>query len=113
MALQIHDILDAMQKDLARSLPELKVDGGAARNDLLMQFQADILGVDTVRPLITSTTALGAALQAGLGVGVFASLAEIRKIWKEERRFRPRMKRKDAAEHLRRWEIGVRQARIH
>ena len=112
VALQIQDVLDAMQRDLGRSLPELKVDGGASANDLLMQFQADILGVDTVRPRVISTTSLGAALQAGLTVGLFSSLAEIRKTWTESARWRPKMKKKDVGEILRRWEIGVRQARL-
>lgn len=112
VAFQIHDLVDAMQKDLAQSFPELRVDGGATANNLLLQFQADLLDIDTVRPRITSTTSLGAALKAGLTVGVYDSLADIRKAWKEERRFKPRMKRREASEHLRRWEVAVRRARL-
>jgi glycerol kinase len=111
IAFQIHDILDAMQQDLGHRLHELKVDGGASRNDLLLQFQADLLGVDTIRPSITSTTALGAALQAGLTVGLFGSIPDLRKTWREERRARPRMDRKEAAERVERWSIAVRRAR--
>ncbi len=112
IALQIHDILRAMQQDLGKPIPELKVDGAAARNDGLVQFQADVLGIDAVRPQITSTTSLGAALQAGLSIGLFPSIAEIRKIWKEEARFRPKMKKRELNEHLERWNKGVRQARL-
>jgi glycerol kinase len=112
IAFQIHDILKAMQQDLGRPLRELKVDGGASRNDLLLQFQADILGVEVVRPQITSTTALGAALQAGLTTGIFSSPAAIKKIWKEERRFRPPRRRRDVTEHIARWETALRQARL-
>jgi glycerol kinase len=119
VAFQIHDILSAMQQDLAEAgdgakaaIRDLKVDGGAARNHLLMQFQADILGCEVVRPQITSTTALGAALLAGLAVGVFPSTASICKIWKEDCRFKPKLKRKEVTELLKRWERAVRQARL-
>ncbi|MCZ6793612.1 MAG: glycerol kinase GlpK [Planctomycetota bacterium] len=113
IALTVHDLLKAMHQDVGKPIPELKVDGGAAQNDLLLQFQADVLGVDTVRPQITSTTALGAALQAGLTVGLYPSPGEIRKIWQEESRFHPRMKKRDVNEHVKRWENGVRQARMY
>ena len=118
IAFQIHDILSAMQLDIEENdggekgaIQELKVDGGASNNALLMQFQADLLGCEAVRPCITSTTALGAALQAGLTTGLFASTTEIRGIWQEDCRFKPRMKKKDVAEHVERWEHAVRQAR--
>jgi glycerol kinase len=118
VAFQINDILTAMREDLGRagtgskdSLVELKVDGGASNNDLLMQFQADLLGCDAVRPAITSTTALGAALQAGLTVGIFDSLEDIRETWREDRRFSPGMKASEVARNTTRWEAAVRQAR--
>ena len=86
IALQSADVLEAMQKDAAIQLNELRVDGGAARNDLLMQFQADILGVPVVRPVVTETTALGAAYLAGLAVGVWSGTDEIAKISYRTRR---------------------------
>jgi glycerol kinase len=89
IALQNHDILHAMQKDSGRRLASLKVDGGAAANDLLMQIQADVLGVPIVRPANVETTAFGAAFLAGLGVGVWRSKADIARTWKVDRRFEP------------------------
>jgi glycerol kinase len=109
IAFQVRDLADAMARDLGRALRALKVDGGAAANDLLLQFQADILGRPVVRPRVTSTTALGAALLAGLTVGLFPSLAAIRKSWSEERRFLPRLPRREAQEHLRRWQAAVKK----
>jgi len=118
VAFQMNDILTAMRKDLQEdetsskdSIRELKVDGGASNNDLLMQFQADLLGCDAVRPAITSTTALGAALQAGLTVGIFNSLQQIRETWREDRRFSPEMDASKVNENTARWEAAVRQAR--
>jgi glycerol kinase len=99
-----------MEKDIGKPLREIKVDGGAAANDLLLQFQADILGRAIVRPRITSITALGAGLLAGLAVGLFGSLKEIRAAWKEDRRFRPAMTRRAAEEHLARWREAIRKA---
>lgn len=112
IAFQIHDVIRAMEQDLGRRIRELKVDGGAARNNLLMQFQADLLATETVRPRITATTALGVALQAGMTVDLFPSLATIQKSWKEELRFKPRMKKREIAEHLKRWEAAIRQVRL-
>jgi glycerol kinase len=110
IAFQCHDVLRAMEKDIGKPLREIKVDGGAAANDLLLQFQADILGRAIVRPRITSITALGAGLLAGLAVGFFGSLKEIRAAWKEDRRFRPAMTRRAAEEHLARWREAIRKA---
>ncbi len=112
IAFQIRDLLDAMQQDLGAPITELKVDGGAARNGLLMQFQADLLGCEAVRPQTTSTTALGAALQAGLTIGVFESLDAIRAAWREDVRFRPSMAKDEVATHIERWERAIRQARL-
>ena len=100
-----------MQRDAAQPLLELRVDGGATVNDLLMQFQADVLGVPVVRPTIAETTALGAAYLAGLAVGFWGSLEELTRNWKVGRRFEPRMRRDEATEHLRQWSRAVERAR--
>ncbi len=89
VAFQIADILRAMSDDLGAPLTELRVDGGACRNDLLMQTQADLLGTTLVRPTMIETTALGAAFLAGLATGVWRSTNDIRHAWKEDRRFEP------------------------
>lgn len=89
IAHQCADVLEAMRRDTTAALTELRVDGGAARNDLLMQLQADLIGVPVVRPSITETTALGAAYLAGLAVGVWASEQDIAVLWRADRRFEP------------------------
>ena len=89
IAFQTYDIAQAMAKDMNASLTELKVDGGASRNNLLMQSQADILGIKVVRPRITETTALGAAYLAGLAVGFWKNTDEIKNQWQIERCFEP------------------------
>ncbi len=91
IAFQVADVVEAMQSDSGSSIAELRVDGGAARNDLLMQLQADILGVPVVRPTITETTALGAAYLAGLAVGFWPGEAELARHWTVDRRFEPGM----------------------
>jgi glycerol kinase len=111
IAYQSADVLEAMQKDAGQPLSELRVDGGAAANDLLMQFQADILGVPVVRPRILETTALGAAYLAGLHTGVWSSREEIAAQWQMERRFEPRMARAEAAGLLARWREAVSRSR--
>jgi glycerol kinase len=110
IALQNVDILRAMQRDADRPLTVLKVDGGAAANDLLMQFQADVLGVEISRPALVETTALGAAFLAGLGTGVWRDQAEVRSTWREQRRFHPTSDRARVAEHLARWDAAVAKA---
>ncbi len=105
-----YDILAAMQKDLGAKLKILRVDGGACVNNLLMQFQADILGVKLVRPKMIETTALGAAFLAGLAVGLWKSQAEIASHWKEDKSFLPRMPKKEVAVHLARWREAVKKA---
>ena len=107
IALQNVDILKAMEQDLGRSLKVLRVDGGACQNDLLMQMQADFLDREIVRPQMTETTALGAALLAGLAVGVFDDLEEIRTTWREERRFRAEMGTRKREKHLEAWRDGL------
>ena len=89
IAFQTMDIVNAMQKDAGVTLKELKVDGGASRNNLLMQFQADILGTSVIRPTVTETTALGAAYLAGLAVGYWESIDHIKSQWGVETAFRP------------------------
>ena len=89
IAFQTMDIVAAMERDAGVPLAELKVDGGASRNNLMMQFQADILGANVIRPEVTETTALGACYLAGLAVGYWDSLDEIRQQWKAERTFAP------------------------
>jgi glycerol kinase len=111
IAFQSADVLSAMQKDAGVAVAELRVDGGATRNELLMQFQADLLGVPVVRPEVTETTALGAAYLAGLAVGTWKDAEEIRANWKVARRFEPTMSR-DAAAALRAgWEKAVSRAK--
>ncbi len=89
IAFQTMDIVRAMEKDAGVRLAELKVDGGASRNNLMMQFQSDILGASVIRPEVTETTAMGACYLAGLAVGYWDSLDEIRSQWKAERVFNP------------------------
>ena len=89
IAFQTMDIVGAMERDAGVRLSELKVDGGASRNNLMMQFQADILGTEVIRPVVTETTAMGAAYLAGLAVGYWDSLYEIRRQWQAERVFTP------------------------
>ena len=111
IAFQSAEVLTAMQKDAAGPLIELRVDGGATANNLLMQFQADVLGVPVVRPRITETTALGAAWLAGLGVGFWRSPDELARNWQVERRFEPAMSRDEATDRLRRWSRAVERSR--
>ncbi|MBD0302529.1 MAG: glycerol kinase, partial [Tolypothrix sp. T3-bin4] len=105
------DVIDAMRQDSKLSLSELRVDGGASRNDLLMQFQADILGVPVVRPKITETTALGAAYLAGLAVGYWESEAEIVQHWQVEKRFEPTMSADHRLTLLDSWRQAIAQTR--
>jgi glycerol kinase len=111
IAFQSAEVLIAMQRDAGIRLAELRVDGGATANDLLMQFQADLLGVPVVRPRTTETTALGAAYLAGLATGVWSSGAEIAAQWQASRAFAPRMSRDEAAGRLARWRRAVERAK--
>jgi glycerol kinase len=110
IAYQSADVLEAMQKDSGETLTELRVDGGAAANDLLMQFQADILGVPVVRPKVLETTALGAAYLAGLAIELWKSREEIAAQWQVERRFQPSMPRAEADALLARWREAVQRS---
>ncbi|MGH8697053.1 MAG: FGGY-family carbohydrate kinase, partial [Burkholderiales bacterium] len=105
------EVLLAMQNDAAHALAELRVDGGATANDLLMQFQADLLGVPVARPRVLETTALGAAYLAGLATGVWRSAEEIASQWRRERLFEPRLSRDAAESRLSRWARAVERAK--
>ncbi len=111
IAFQSAALLQAMSRDLgdAAAVKELRVDGGAVVNDLLMQFQADLLGIAVVRPKVIETTALGAAYLAGLSVGVYQSLDELSAQWQAERTFEPTMPRERAQQLMANWERAVRQ----
>ncbi|UBF25584.1 glycerol kinase GlpK [Kovacikia minuta CCNUW1] len=110
IAYQTADVLDAMRQDAKLELSELRVDGGASRNDSLMQFQADVLGVPVVRPKVTETTALGAAYLAGLAVGYWKSKQEIVQLWQMDKRFEPTISA-DQRQSLRDgWQQAVGQA---
>ncbi len=111
IAFQVADVLSAMQAESNIKLKELRVDGGACKNDLLMQFQADLLGVPVVRPVIQETTALGAAYLAGLAVGFWRNQAEIAKQWQVDRTFEPAMK-SDQRDKLRtQWNKALERAK--
>ncbi len=111
VALEVADLAQAMQADAGLKLSELRVDGGAAVNDLLMQFQADVLQTPVVRPRVLETTALGAAYMAGLAVGYWKSLDEIEANWRVERRFKPRLGSGEAQARRERWARAVERAR--
>lgn len=107
IALSSAELLEAMNADLPEPVTELRVDGGAAKNDLLMQLQADFMGIPVVRPVETETTALGAAYLAGLGGGIWSTVDEVRALWQEERRFEPRISGDERAARLGQWRRGV------
>jgi glycerol kinase len=111
IAFQSAELLGAMQADADLPIESLRVDGGATANDLLMQIQADLLGVPVVRPKITETTALGAAYLAGLSAGVWADPAEIGAQWQVERVFDPAISRDEAATRMVRWREAVARSR--
>jgi glycerol kinase len=111
IAYQTRDVLTGMQDDSGIELKELRVDGGAAQNDFLMQFQADMLGIPVVRPANTETTAAGAAYFAGLAVGFWKSLAEIGEMWQRERTFEPRMPASQREELAAGWTRAVERAK--
>jgi glycerol kinase len=116
IAYQSSALLQAMSRDAvaagAAPVSELRVDGGACVNDLLMQFQADLLGIPVVRPAVTETTALGAAYLAGLAAGVYKNTDELSALWKADRCFLPTLSSERAAELMGRWEHAVRQATL-
>ena len=111
IAFQSTEVLRAMQQDAGHPLVELRVDGGATRNDFLMQFQADLLGVPVVRPKVTETTALGAAYLAGLAVGLWKSTDELATKWRVDRHFEPNMSRDAAEARMLEWSRAVQRSR--
>lgn len=110
IAFQIFDLMEAMRKDARHDVPAFKVDGGASMNDLLMQFQADLLGEPVERPKMVETTAVGAAFLAGLGVGVWKDKEAVRQSWKAGKRFVPKMKAPARREYVERWRQAVQRA---
>ena len=113
IAFQVSDVLTAMQSDIAQPLKELRVDGGASQNDMLMQFQADILNVPVLRPKLLESTAWGAAAMAGLKIGVFSNLEEISESWQLDRAFEPNMSDDQRQHHLVLWNEALHRAKSH
>jgi len=106
-AFQTREVLDAMNADSGVALTELKVDGGMVANELLMQFQADLLDVPVVRPKVAETTALGAAYAAGLAVGYWGGLDDLRKNWAEDKRWTPSLDAGERERVYRNWKKAV------
>ena len=111
IAYQVADLLDAMQRDAATPIKEMRVDGGASANDSLMQFQADIMNIPVVRPEVTETTALGAAYLAGIGVGFWKDAQQIATMPRAEKRFEPKMPASQAAKLRERWNQALARAK--
>ena len=109
-AFQTREVLDAMNADSGVPLTELRVDGGMVVNDMLMQFQADLLGIPVVRPQVLETTALGAAYLAGLSCGMYAGLDAVESLWAAQRRFEPALAPAQAQARMQEWEHAVRKA---
>jgi glycerol kinase len=107
IAFQTREVLDAVNADSGVPLTELKVDGGATANDTLLQFQADILNVPVVRPVVAETTALGAAYAAGLAVGYWDNLDDLRNNWQEDKRWTPNMDDAERERLYRNWKKAV------
>lgn len=107
IAFQTMDIVEAMKKDAGVDLKELKVDGGASRNNFLMQFQSEVLGVEVIRPKVTETTAIGAAYLAGLAVGFWDSIDTVKQQWQQERTFSPEMPQEKVEELKAGWKDAV------
>jgi glycerol kinase len=110
VAFEIYDLAQAMAQDIGKPMPMFRVDGGASANDLLMQFQADLLQTPIERPRMIETTALGAAFLAGLGTGMWAGLKELKGAWRAGKQFRPKMKAEAREAHLARWRSAVSRA---
>jgi glycerol kinase len=111
MAYQTRDVIDAVEREAGITLTELRVDGGAAANDLFLQIQADVLGCDVVRPAVLETTALGAAYLAGLAVGFWRDTAEVARNWREARRFTPRLAADERETRYTGWQRAVARAK--
>ncbi|CAN5891814.1 glycerol kinase GlpK [soil metagenome] len=111
IAFQSAALLQAMMRDAASPITELRVDGGAAANSLLLQFQADLLGIPVIRPQVTETTALGAAYLAGLAIGIYRDTTELESHWRVDRVFEPAISRDQAQALMQRWESAIGQVR--
>ena len=109
LAYETYDVLKAMENDSGMELKRLRVDGGASANNFLMQFQADLLAGEIVRPVVTETTALGAAYLAGLAVGYYDSIEEIKQNWQVERIFEPQIDEEMRRMLLSGWETAVKR----
>lgn len=109
IAFQNVDILRAMEQDLGSEILELSVDGGACKNNLLMQIQSDLLGRKIKRPVFTETTALGAVFAAGIGAGVWSNLADVKKVWKLEKEFSPMISKDDRDQRFSQWQAAVKK----
>jgi glycerol kinase len=112
IAFQTMDVLQAMNADASIPIKQIRVDGGATVNDLLMQFQSDMLGCSVVRPKITETTAAGAAYLAGLAIGLWKDLAEIEQYWKEERTFEPSIDTGKRQKQILKWHTAIKAAQV-
>jgi glycerol kinase len=110
VAFEIYDLAQAMAQDIGQPMPMFRVDGGASANDLLMQFQADLLQTPIERPRMIETTALGAAFLAGLGTGIWAGTKELKSSWRAGKQFQPKMKAEAREAHLARWRKAVERA---
>jgi glycerol kinase len=111
LAYQTRDVIDSIERSSGVRLSELRVDGGAAANDLLLQLQADFLGRDVVRPAVLETTALGAAYLAGLAVGFWKDIGEVAGHWREDKRFTPRMPEDQREDLYTGWKRAVDRSR--
>jgi glycerol kinase len=111
IAFQVSDVLSAMQADISQPLKELRVDGGACQNDMLMQFQADMLNVPVLRPKMLESTAWGAAAMAGLKMGVFSNVSEVAASWQLDRMFEPKMSEDQRQQHLHQWRTALKRAK--
>jgi glycerol kinase len=111
IAFQVADVLEVMTKDSRVAVNELRVDGGASSNNLLLQFQADLLRVPVVRPKVVETTALGAAYLAGLAVGFWKDRGEVQRSWQMDRAFEPQQSPDEAAHRRSRWAEALKRAR--
>ena len=111
IAFEVADLVSAMDADAATPMTELRVDGGAAASDLLMQFQADVLQIPIVRPTVLETTALGAAYLAGLATGYWSSTDDIQSNWQVDHRFEPRMSADQVASMRAKWSKAVERSK--
>ena len=109
IAFQNVDILRAMEKDLGGEILELSVDGGACKNNLLMQIQSDLLGRKIKRPVFTETTILGAIFAAGIGVGIWNSPSDVKKVWKLEKEFSPNLSSLERDQRFQEWQEAIKR----